>query len=91
MSGPRVTWVKKRGTREWHAIGAIVGGLLWQFQCGLQCADTAELETGEHDRNDRCEACQRRAIESVRVGVCLEELQRSAAVLWEAEMIDVGA
>jgi hypothetical protein len=87
---PRATWVKRKNTREWHAIHAIVGGLLWQFHCGLQCADTAELETGEHDKRLRCDTCVGRAIEAMRVGVCLEELQRASSVLWEATMVDVA-
>lgn len=80
----KATWVKLPGDLSWHAVSAIVGGKLWIAHCGKQWSDSAMPQSGEHDRRVRCDDCQRRVIEAMRVGVCLEELQRS--VLWEAEM-----
>lgn len=84
MKNPRATWVRIDGDPAWHSVHAVVYGRLWIGHCGKQWADEVRVETGSHDKNDRCDTCQGRVIEAMRVGVCLEELQRS--VLWEAEM-----
>jgi hypothetical protein len=79
------TWVRRKGESEWHAVYGLRGGLVTAY-CPKYWADTERVETGSHDKNDRCWTCQGRLIEQKRIGIGLAELERG--VLWEAEMCD---
>ena len=77
----RRTWVRPHHEREWHAISAVVFGKLVVSMCRKQWREDDECEAGEHDARERCESCQRMAIESDRVVRGLEELMRSGQVM----------